>query len=54
MTAEAPNSRLEELALLKEYKELLSEAILIGNKELVASIKKRINILESGLPASKN
>ena len=54
MTAEAPNSRLEELALLKQYKELLSEAILTGNKELVASIKKRISILEAGFPSSKN
>ena len=54
MVAEAPNSRLEELALLAEYKELLAEAILTGNKELVASIKKRISILEAGLPSSKN
>ena len=54
MTAEAPNSRLEELALLKQYKELLSEAILTGNKELVASIKSRISILEAELALSKN
>ncbi len=53
MAAEAPNSRLEELVLLAEYKELLSEAILTGNKELVASIKRRISILEAGFPSSK-
>ena len=49
MSAEAPNNRLEELVLLADYKEMLSEAILIGNQELIASIKRRINILEAGL-----
>ena len=54
MTAEAPNSRLEDLVLLEEYKELLAEAILTRNKELVASIMKRIYILEAGSTSSKN
>ena len=48
MAAEAPNSRLEELLLLAEYKELLAEAISTGNNELIASIKRRIKILEAG------
>ena len=54
MAAEAPNSRLEELVLLAEYKELLTEAILARNKELVASIMRRIYILEAGFTSSKN
>ena len=47
-------SHKEELALLAEYKELLAEAILTGNKELVVSIKRRTTILEAGLASSKN
>ena len=43
----ANNHRFEKL--LVKYKKLLSEAILIGNKELIASIQKRINILERRL-----
>ena len=54
MASEAANNRLEELALLAEYKELLAAAILTGNKELVASIKRRICILEAGLASSQN
>ena len=54
MAAEAPNSRLEELALLAEYKELFAEAISTGNNELIASIKRRIKILEAGFASSKN
>ena len=54
MASEAANSRMEELVLLAEYKELLAAAILIGNKELIASIKRRISILEAGLAASQN
>ena len=49
MATETANSKSEELALLAEYKELLAEAILTGNKELVLSIKRRISILEAGL-----
>ena len=54
MAAETANNRLEELVLLAEYKELLAEAILTRNKELVASIIRRIYILEAGLTSSKN
>ena len=35
--------------LLFKYNKFLSEAILIRNKELIASIQKRINILERRL-----
>ena len=35
--------------LLVKYNKFLSEAILIRNKELIASIQKRINILERRL-----
>lgn len=54
MAVEAANNRLEEILLLAEYKELLAEAILTRNKDLVASIIRRIYILEAGLAASKN
>ena len=39
--------RLKKLIL--KYNKFLSEAILIRNKELIASIQKRINILERRL-----
>ena len=42
-------TRGEKLALLKEYQGLLAEALLIGHKELIASIKIRISILEHSL-----
>ena len=35
--------------MLIEYKELLEEALSIGNKELIESLKRRINILEAKL-----
>lgn len=35
--------------MLVEYKELLEEALSIGNKELIESLKRRINILEAKL-----
>ena len=52
MASEAANNRLEELLLLEEYRELLAEALLIGNRELIASLKRRISILEAGLASS--
>ena len=42
-------TRGEKLALLAEYRGLLAEALLIGNKALVASIKTRISMLEHSL-----
>ena len=35
--------------MLVEYKELLEEALSIGNKEMIESLKRRINILEAKL-----
>ena len=50
MASEKPNlTRLEELALLAEYIQMLAEAIQIGHPELVASLKRRITLLEAGL-----
>ena len=46
---DAATRRLQELVLLDEYLEMLAEAILIGNQELIVSIKRRIAILEKGL-----
>ena len=40
--------------LLVEYKKLLATAVVIENKELFASIKQRISILEAWLASSKN
>ena len=48
MASEIANNHRFEKLLLK-YNKLLSEANLIGNKELIASIQKRINILERRL-----
>ena len=42
-------TRGEKLALLAEYRGLLAEALLVGNKALVASIKTRISMLEHSL-----
>ena len=44
----------KELELLAEYKEMLEEASLIGNNELIAAIEKRINILETILEPSNS
>ena len=44
----------KELELLVEYKEMLQEALLIGNDELIAAIEKRINILETILEPSNS
>jgi len=45
-----PNAtRFEELALLADYIQMLAEAIQIGHQELVASLKRRITLLEAGL-----
>ena len=41
----------KELELLAEYKEMYEEALLIGNDELIAAIRKRITILETILEA---
>ena len=50
MSSEGPNAtRFEELMLLAEYMEMLAEAILIGHQELVASLERRIILLEAGL-----
>ena len=50
MSSEEPNAtRFEELMLLAEYMEMLAEAILIGHQELVASLERRITLLEAGL-----
>ena len=43
----------KELELLAEYKEMLQEALLIGNDELIA-VEKRINILETILEPSNS
>ena len=44
----------KELELLAEYKEMLQEALLIGNDELTAAIEKRISILETILEPSNS
>ena len=41
-----------QTTMLVEYKELLEEALLIGNKELIESLKRRINILEARLASN--
>ena len=48
----ATNHRFEKLLL--KYNKFLSEAVLIGNKELIASIQKRINILKKRLNTCHN
>ena len=40
--------------LLVEYKNLLATAVVTKNKQLLASIKQRISILEAWLASSKN
>ena len=40
--------------LLVEYKKLLATAVVTQNKQLLASIKQRISILEAWLASSKN
>ena len=40
--------------LLVEYKKLIATAVVIKNKQLLASIKQRISILEAWLASSKN
>ena len=53
MASEIANNHRFEKLLLK-YNKLSSEAILIGNKELIASIQKRIDILKKRLKACNN
>ena len=53
MASEIANNHRFEKLLLK-YNKLLSEANLIGNKELIASIQRRINILKKRLSTCNN
>ena len=53
MASEIANNHRFEKLLLK-YNKLLSEANLIGNKELIASIQKRIDILKKRISTCNN
>ena len=48
MASELSNTHRFEKLLLK-YNKMLSEAVSIGNKELIASIEKRIKFLKKRL-----
>ena len=48
MASELANTHRFEKLLLK-YNKMLSEAVSIGNKELIASVEKRIKILKKRL-----